>query len=83
MSTEQLSEAKRLHRKGESRMPSGHLYSMLDLMGATVTCDRCGNWQRLPILIPEDALDAMKQLGWNVCDGRDICPECKPAERAP
>jgi hypothetical protein len=40
MSTEQLSEAKRLHRKGESRM-SGHLYSMLDLMGATVI----GNWQ--------------------------------------
>jgi hypothetical protein len=76
--TDKFSEAKRLHHKGEPLMPPGHLYSMLDIMGGTVTCDRCGNWQRLPVLSPADAPSAMTELGWKQEAGQDLCPKCKP-----
>lgn len=74
-----FSEAKRLHQKDEPLLPAGHLYSMLDLMGAVATCDNCEAWQRIPALSPETAYKEAAALGWKrTDDGKDFCPHCNP-----
>lgn len=70
-------EAHRLHRKDEPRFPPGHLYSMLDMLGAEITCDFCGRWQRLPTLMEYDADALAQERGWTKCEGKDVCPICK------
>lgn len=71
-----MTEAGRLHEKHEPRFASGKLYSMLDLMGATATCDFCGCWQRLPTLIESHMAEEAAKLGWTQRDGKDACPNC-------
>jgi hypothetical protein len=66
----------KLHRRGEPFLPTGQLISMLDVMGASVTCDRCGNWQRLQTLSLDEARKTSEARGWTLSDGKDLCPEC-------
>lgn len=72
----------RLHDKHEPRLQSGKLYSLLDIMGATITCDECGAWQNLPALHEVFAVEEARKRGWQTGDGKpDLCKHC--LSRAP
>jgi hypothetical protein len=66
-----------LHEPNEPRLQSGRLYSMLDLIGTTVTCDECQRWQRLDAVVDLAANAASK--GWSRIGERDLCPICTKA----
>jgi hypothetical protein len=63
-----------LHDKNDPHLQGGRLYSMLDLMGATMTCDLCGRWQRLDTLFDFDKCAAEK--GWVKRNEQDLCRIC-------
>lgn len=65
-----------LHEPGEPRLEGGRIYSLLDLMGATITCDQCGRWQRLESLDETDARDKATAMGWAQRENRDLCRIC-------
>lgn len=77
-----MSEADRLHERGEPFFRSGALFSLLDIMGLIATCDSCGRWQRVAALTEQSARDELPRLGWRVVDGKEICPVCVKATAA-
>lgn len=70
-----LEEAHRLHSKEEPLMRGGSMYSLLDLMGATIHCDRCGAWQRLPTITTMGCDRLAAERGWSRGES-DLCPNC-------
>lgn len=65
-----------LHDKFEPRLPTGQLISMLDVMGACITCDQCGRWQRLGTLSLDEGRKKAAVSGWTEGDGKDLCRIC-------
>ncbi len=56
---------------------SGHLYSMLDIMGAGRTiCDKCGRWQNFSAPTPSMAGEQLARYGWKHEGDTDLCPKC-------
>lgn len=67
-----------LHEKDEPRMKG--LMSMMDIMGPSITCDRCGRWQRLGALTESDARKQAIECGWVEQGGQDLCRICSPGK---
>ena len=67
-----------LHDKDDGAFRPGRLYSMLDLLGASITCDFCGRWQRLDALDSATAMKNAEQKGWTKRDDKDCCRICTP-----
>jgi hypothetical protein len=65
-----------LHAKSEPLLRPGKLFSLLDLMGARLECDQCGNWESLPALDEKEAKRLSRQSGWRRRRGKDLCPAC-------
>jgi len=63
-----------LHEPGDPKFQGGRIYSMLDMMGATATCDKCGRWQRIDALI--NLKEKAAEKGWTERAGQDLCPIC-------
>lgn len=72
-------DTKTLHGKHDPRMHG--LMSMMDIMGPTITCDDCGNWQRLGRLTEAECREVSAQSGWTESSGRDLCPTCSGHKR--
>jgi hypothetical protein len=70
-----------LHSKDEPRHQDGQLYSKLDFRSSIITCDECGNWQRLRAFTEFDGRKEADVKGWKIVESRDLCPECVRRDR--
>jgi hypothetical protein len=69
-----------LHSKDEPRIEPGRLYGSLDFYYSVITCDECGNWQRLAAYEDFVARQDSDKRGWKIVEGRDLCPVCLSAK---
>ena len=70
-----------LHSKDEPHHEDGRLYSTLDFRSSIITCDECGNWQRLRAFTEFDGRKEADVKGWRIVENRDLCPECCRRDR--
>jgi len=51
-----------------------------DNVGFSITCDRCGRWQRLGAPPIVAAMQRAAASGWIKSAGKDLCPLCALSE---
>jgi hypothetical protein len=68
-------------RNGDMKFEPYKLYSLLDILGASVVCDGCET-ETDKTLTPEMAFRKAEESGWQLrsaSGGKDLCPRCKKA----